>query len=34
MLFHVELIGSLFLDLISKQAALNATVSAFLFLMG
>ena len=31
MLFHVELIAFSFLDLISKQARLNATVRAFLF---
>ena len=34
MLFHVELIDSLFLDLISKQVTVNAAVSTFLFLMG
>ena len=32
-MFHVELIASSFLDLISKQARMNAAVSAFLFLM-
>ena len=31
MLFHVELIAFSFLDLISKQARLNATVRGFLF---
>ena len=32
-MFFLELISSLFLDLISKQARLNAAVSTFLLFM-